>query len=205
MVKRAKWPEARPHFECRECINARAREYTRRPAVKVALAAQYRDRKARGITYAKPWADKTPQQRQAAAQSVKRFRQRTQPVNRALDRQYSALKRHPGYRFMLLAMREHYGTLCLCCKVKPGICTDHVVPMKPDDHPSLNDWPNLQLLCRGCNTQKRLLATDYRPDLGAWIVAHLALHPELSTQSLLLYRKPTVTRLGRRYEPDYNR
>ena len=170
----------------------------------MALKAQYQKRKAQGITYIKPWADKTPQERQRQAVAVKRHRKAHQVYNRATDRLYKALRRHPGFKPMLLAMRAHYGSLCLCCKVKPANCTDHVVPMTPDCSPALNDWPNLQLLCRSCNTQKRLLSTDYRPDRGAWIIAHLAAHPELSTQSLALYRRPSVTRLGREYEPDYN-
>ncbi len=179
---------------CSPCQNAYQRALQSTPAGKARLAAQYQQRKAAGLIVTVPWSEKSEKQRKAQASSLKRYRERNGAKTREMDRQYKFFRTHPGYRIMLVAIRGHYGASCVCCGSMPGICTDHVIPLVPESPAALNDWPNIQLLCRRCNTQKRLLATDYRPDGGAFIRGHLAAHPELSTQSLALYKRPKVTR-----------
>jgi 5-methylcytosine-specific restriction endonuclease McrA len=56
-----------------------------------------------------------------------------------------------------------YGPGCIKCGATDDVMWDHVVPL-PDGP---NQPGNLQRLCRRCNTAKRTLATDYRPDGGA--------------------------------------
>jgi len=148
------------------------------------------------------WKDKTPEQRKASADAVKRWRARHLDESRKRDQLYKALRRHPGYQPMAKAVLEHYGYHCLLCPTPfkvptgSGVVWDHVVPLTAETPKELNDWPNLQPLCRKCNTQKQLITVDYRPDQGAFVRAHLEAHPELSTQSLELYKRPTVTRIA---------
>ncbi len=193
-LKRSHWPEAKPRDRCKECQNRYQRSIQSTPEGKARLVTQYQHRKAAGLIVTVPWGQKTEAQRKAQTGSLKRHRARNGEKTREMDRQYKFFRRHPGYRTMLMAIRAHYGAECMCCRVRPGVCTDHVVPLQPESPASLNDWPNIQLLCRICNTQKRLLRTDYRPDGGAFILAHLVANPALSTQSLALYKRPKVTR-----------
>lgn len=183
---------------CRLCVNAYQQALQSTPEGKARVAAMYKRRKSAGLIKALPWSLKTPEQRQRVADTVRAFRLRNHSSYNAKDRQYKALRRHPGYMVMGHAVRQHYDNACLACKrsfTMVQATWDHVRPLCPTSPPADNDWPNLQPLCRRCNTQKRLLATDYRPDGGAWIIEHLLAHPELSTQSLALYRRPGVTRL----------
>lgn len=179
---------------CGPCTNAYQRSIQSTPEGKARLQAQYQRRKALGFRSTARWAEKTETQKLALTAAVRRSHVKHGALYREMDRQYKFFRRHPSYTPMILTIRAHYGAECMCCRVKPGICTDHVVSLQPESPASLNDWNNIQLLCRSCNTQKRLLSTDYRPDGGAFIRAHLAARPELSTQSLALYKRPDVTR-----------
>lgn len=189
---------------CKSCLNAYQRERLASPEAKVRLQEQYRKRKAAGLVKALSWQQRTPEQKARAVDAVRAWRKRNQFTDIPLQNAHRSLSRHPSNAIMRRFLADTYGAACLCCKSAPGVCLDHVQPLTIESlraDPTANDWPNLQPLCRRCNTQKRLMATDYRPDHGEAIKAHLAAHPELSIQSLALYRRPKVTRiaLGRLY------
>jgi len=140
---------------------------------------------------AKRWADKTPAERAVCMASVKRFRAAHSVSYRSLESQSKRIRRHPSRRIIWPLIVAHYGGFCICCGLLPPVI-DHVVPLRADGS-ALNDWPNVQPLCRSCNSIKGQMAvssTDYRPDGGAWIVGLLAERPELSVSSLALFRRP---------------
>ncbi len=198
-VYRTKWGERRMRDRCRNCQNSYQRGLQSTPEGRLRLAKQYKRRKAAGLIHVPSWEEKTPAQRAGVAASVRRHRAKHATAYKAKDRQYKALQRHPSYTVMGLAILDHYGHQCLACARPFATCRrtwDHIQPLRPDSPPADNDWLNLQPLCAGCNAKKRLIYQDYRPDGGAFIANHLAKHPELSIQSVALYRRPSITRIA---------
>lgn len=64
-----------------------------------------------------------------------------------------------------LALRDWFGTQCLCCSATSRLEADHVIPL---DRGGSDDISNIQPLCRSCNASKGTQTTDYRdPDLLA--------------------------------------
>ena len=61
------------------------------------------------------------------------------------------------------AVRDFYGSRCLCCGTAEAITKDHVTPVSMGG----SDGPdNLQPLCFACNCAK--LREDFRWDSGEW-------------------------------------
>lgn len=58
-----------------------------------------------------------------------------------------------------LALCEHYGNICLCCKQSLPLERDHVIPLKKK---GTDDISNIQPLCRSCNSRKGIKTTDFR-------------------------------------------
>jgi 5-methylcytosine-specific restriction endonuclease McrA len=102
---------------------------------------------------------------------VKAWRLRNRDKYTALDSMYKRKARNPRFIRDWPLIVKHYGSACIHCKSKE-IASDHVVPLTPERE-DLNCLANLQPLCRKCNSGKSGLAHDYRPDLGAWILANI--------------------------------
>lgn len=171
----------RPAWQCRLCWNDYTRARAKRPDVQAKAQAAYRAKCIRlgKKSLSKPYADRTPEQKAKAYESVQRWR-KAHPLQSAGEaRQGIQMRRSYAYRVAWPLIVEHYGNKCLCCGFPRKVAFDHVQPMSKGGP---NTLTNGQPLCIGCNTGKGQMGDgckDYRPDQGKWISELVRLNPWL--------------------------
>lgn len=168
----------RPLARCKACVSQYLKVDRLKPERKAAVREAYLTRVAGGWKN-KPWADKTPEQRQASYQGLKRWRAKNREAFNREQRLSLQLRRSKAFQVAWPVILEHYGKACLCCGQTNPLCFDHVQPLADKGDNLLS---NGQPLCRGCNAGKGQMPvrnTDHRPDKGAWIRELVALNPWL--------------------------
>jgi hypothetical protein len=162
---------------CRRCV----REYVRsrhKADGGAALRRTYQKRKAEGKIILVHHRDKTPEQKRAAVEAVKRWRAKNKERCNAESGASINMRRSLPYQKAWPLIVAHYGSKCLNCGASK-VCFDHVKPLSQD---GANGLENGQPLCVPCNTFKGQTepSKDYRPDKGAWIAELVRLNPWLA-------------------------
>ena len=160
-----------PMSRCRECWNAYVRQRAARPENRAKTQAAYKAKCLRlgETSLSKPWAEKTPEQRARAYESVKAWRAANPTRAKEEARLSLRLRRSLAFQSAWPAICERYGNVCLACHQSKPLVFDHVVPFSKGGE---NTLTNGQPLCRGCNGGKGQTGDgcrDYRPDHGEWI------------------------------------
>lgn len=163
--------------KCKVCTKAYIKLWRTSSGGQVRVRAQYRRLKVAGLR-SKPYCEKTPEQKRASADAVRRWRSRNMERFRSEDGQSRRLVRSAAFQAAWPVIVRHYGSKCLCCG-KGETFFDHVQPLSKQ---GANALANGQPLCRACNTMKEQMQvpTDYRPDKGAWIAALVCLNAWLA-------------------------
>lgn len=191
---------------CKECI----REYVneRRQTIPGLVEREHeiqtksRKKRKQADPTLNTWARKTPEQRQAMYQAVKRWRARNAGQFNKEASQANGLRRSIGYSKAWPVIVHHYGNICLSCGAAGTLCFDHVKPLSQNGP---NDLTNGQPLCRKCNTFKGATVQDkdHRPDGGAWIRRLIAANPWLSDATKAGKRGFLLTKEERRAREEW--
>lgn len=173
-IKRSQSYETR----CKRCV----REYVKsrhKADGGAAVRKTYQKRKAEGKIAYSLGREKTPEQKRAAVEAVKRWRAKNKERFTMEARAGINMRRSLAFRVAWPLIVHHYGSKCLNC-VAGKVCFDHV---KPLSHGGANTLENGQPLCVACNTFKggTIQDKDFRPDKGAWIAELVRLNPWLAS------------------------
>ncbi len=66
-----------------------------------------------------------------------------------------------GKKTYFKELSKVYGCQCLACGCHEGLVIDHIIPVSLG---GCTTWENLQILCKGCNSNKYTKVIDYRPN-----------------------------------------
>lgn len=173
-IKRSESYETR----CKRCVAAYQRDRNKEDGG-AATRKCYQKRKAEGKINPVPYMDKTPEQKRALVDAVKRWRAKNRERCNMEGRAGLQMRRSLPYQRAWPLIVHHYGGKCLSCGAGK-VVFDHVIPLMTN---GANTLENGQPLCLQCNTFKGQTnpSRDHRPDKGAWITELVRLNPWLGS------------------------
>lgn len=162
---------------CKHCMREYMRSRNKRDGG-AAVRNAYLKRKSAGKITSLRYGDKTPEQKRALVDAVKRWRAKNTERFKSESKDGINMRRSAAYRKAWPLIVAHYGGKCLNCGGNAA-CFDHVIPLSEGGPNALT---NGQPLCRACNTFKGHTnpRKDYRPDGGGWVRALVELNPWLA-------------------------